>query len=675
MKKWLLIIVPIILLAILGIWFWSLASVPDEEERSVTLKVEENGVNVRQPGLTNWEAATSGMKIGEGWSVRTDKTGLATIEFFGQGESRLDSGTEVTISAAMIDELNPSSANVEVDVGMGRVWSRVLKLFDLDSSYSVRTSAVVATVRGTAFDVRVNADGSSEVIVNESAVDVGPTGDVPVESPAAVAEGFAVTFAADGMMGDMREISDDVKRGRWFRRNAESDDAFVTRERDRRLRELRDLDGPRPDSFISGMAKLSERLHLTFKKGNEREVLAQRFLARRYMRLIDLVEQGKAGMAAQEFAKLENYIRTELRGPEAKAERHRIRAALKRVAFIVEDVDPDSPLFPFKQRIENLAEALTESNEGSTLFVRLLALDARLDEVRRLLARQAYDEAQMALDGARKGIENVSREAGPILPRLDREHQRTIHGKISALRARESATRMRLEAATAPPEEDETATSTEDGLDEEPADGDVTPTETPPDTTPPEPPPPDEPPSTEPEFESISLFIQSSPMKVGETANLIVTAYRGDGSQVNVSAMSTFEVQQAIGNLNGPSFTATQAGNTNITAYYDDNGQTRTASASITAEESAVLESLTLISSAGTNLKPGDGSNITARARYSDGYTKDVTTLTNYEHSGVGVLSITSFTTTRNDMGQATIYGTYTEDGVTVNGEVVLNVG
>lgn len=673
MKKWLLIITPLVLLAMFGVWFWSLASVPDEDARSVTLTVEETGVHVRQPGLTNWEAAKSGMEIGEGWSVRTDKSGLATIEFFGQGESRMGHQTEVAITAAMVDELNPSSANIEVEVGAGRVWSRVLKLFDLDSSYSVRTSAVVATVRGTAFDVTANADGSSEIIVNESAVDVQPAGDTAEEPSAAIAEGFALSFGADGRMGEAREISDDMKRDDWYRRNTESDEAFAAREREQRLKVLRSLDGPRTDSIVSGMAKLSEQMHLALNKGNEREILAQRYLARRYLHLIDLVEQGKAGMAAQEFAKLENYIRTELRGPESEAERQRIRAALKRISFLVEDADPDSPLFAFKQRIENLTEALTESNEGSAVFVRLLALDARLDEVRRLLSHRSYDEAGMTLDGVKNGIENVIREVKPVLPRLTSDERRTIHGKISAVTAREKAMRKRLEAALAPVEE--TATSTEDGI-EDRANGDDPSTEPAPVVTPPDEPPTVEPPVDHRAFESISVSTQPNPLKVGETANLTVIARRADGSEMNVSTLSTFEIQHPIGTLNGPRITATRAGNTMITAHYEDDGYTHSASVSINVESEVVLESLRITSSAGTSLSPGQGTNLIAEAVYSNAYSKVVTAQTSFVlASGIGSVSDATYDPGKDQAGEAMITGTFTENGATVEGAVSLTIG
>jgi hypothetical protein len=677
MKKLLFILVPIVLIAILGVWFWSLASVPDEERRTVILTVQEQGVSVREPGAAEWRRAEDGMEIGQGWSVRTDGSGRATIGFFGQGESRLDGRTEVTVTSAMLDEMNSTGVNVELDLGMGRVWSRVLRILDLDGSYAVRTSSVVATVRGTAFEVRQNADGSSEVTVNESAVEVGRPG-AGEGSPDAVAEGFAVTFASDGSMGEPREIPYDATASPWFRQNGEADIAFVERERELRIQALRRLDGPRPDGMLSGAAALSERLHLALAKDDERARLAERYLARRYMRLIELVGQGKAGMAAQEFARLDNYIRTRLKGPEGEEERARISAALKRVSFLVEDADPDSALFPFKQRMENLTEALTESDEGRAIFARLLSLGARLDEAGRLIARGAHDEARMALDGAATGIENASREAAAIMPRLSAERRRAIHGKIAALRERERALRLRLERALAPPEPEETAASTEDVPEEpgnaethgpsqvNPPDSNAGSPQEPADTSPAEP--------ANPEFESITFFVQPDPVRVGETASLMVVGKRPDGSEQNVSARSTFALGQAIGTLNGPTFTPSQEGSTVITASYEDSGHIHSASATVTARGEVVLESLTLVSSAGTALKSGQSSTFTAQANYSNGYSKDVTALTElYLASGAGALNGKTYTAGR-EQGNAEIIGSFTENGKTAEGSVVLTV-
>ncbi|MBD3251152.1 hypothetical protein GF380_01625, partial [Candidatus Uhrbacteria bacterium] len=666
MKKWFLLSIPVILVGVFGYWFWSLAAVPTEEDPVVTLIIQEPGVMVRGPNLTNWEEATSGMQLGEGWSVRTDATGLATIQFFEQGATRLDHDTELTITSAMLTP-GRSGADVEMKLDVGRVWSRVLKLFDLDSSYAVRTSSVVATVRGTAFDLEAWEDGSTEVRVTESAVEMRPIH--PAEDSEAIAEGSVARFDRAGVMMEQRAMTEEEMRRPWFEQNQQSDEAFVERIRDQQLMALKRLDGPRPDGSLSGLARLSERLHLAVAQGSQRERLAQQYLTRRYFHLITLVEEGKSGLAAQEFARLENYIRTQLKGADGAQEKQRILAALHRVSFLVEDVDSDSALYPFKQRIESLQELLTENRPSAAFYLRLLSIDARLDEVKRYLRRQSYEEARISLDGAANGIENARRELREITDALEADDRNAIEGKVAALREREVGLRERLEIALQPPEVEEIATSTEDGLEtEEPS---ATISETPAASQPPSPPiPPEEPPTppaSQTSVTGIQLFVQPNPLTVGESASLMVMGTLPEGGQQDVSAQSTFELQQSIARLNGPSLTATAAGNTTVTAYYNDGTQTHTASISITIDQAAALESLRIVSSLGTTLSYGQTTSLTAYARYADGYEKDVTSLTSFsKNAGGGTLSGRNYTGTL-EVPTETINGRFTENGVTVD--------
>jgi hypothetical protein len=178
MKKWLLISIAVFI--VLGggfVWFWSLSSVPTEGPSNVTLRVERSPVTVRAPGGTAFEEAMSGTVLAPGTTVKTGEGGEAVIVFFDQAETRLDANSEVTISIAERDPNDSTKSTISLDLGLGRIWSRVLRLFDLDSTFSVKTSSVVATVRGTAFDIRANADETTEVWVSDSAVTVTPTGE------------------------------------------------------------------------------------------------------------------------------------------------------------------------------------------------------------------------------------------------------------------------------------------------------------------------------------------------------------------------------------------------------------------------------------------------------------------------------------------------------------------
>jgi len=681
MKKWVVILVVLVAVSGIGFWFWSLAALPTEAAQEVMLTVENPAVSVRAPGSSLWEEATSGMTIGVGWSVRTDKGGLASIRFFDQGESRIGENSEITVSAASIDTNDPTKLSIKLKLDFGRVWSRVLKLFDLDSSYSVETSSVVATVRGTAFDVQATENGGAEVWVSESAVDVAPSKGIAIDTPDAIPEGFSALFAPDGSAGDPTPITDETKNGRWFRTNHDADMAFVATEKAERKDELKRLGGSRPDSVLAGITGLSEKLHLAFADKEEQDGLAERYFARRFARLIELVEAGKAGLASQEFARLENFIRTELQGEGSDIERRRIRAALARVSILVEDADPDSALFPFKQRIENLTEALSGGEADSVLFVRLLALDARLDEAVRFANRNKFDASLMALDVAKSGLENVNREAEGILSGLTKERRRALRGKIDSLRAREGVIRIRVQASLIPT--DETATSTEDGTTTPTSTAPTTPTtpttQTP--TTPTTPPPTTTvppPPTGSPLYSSIRFFIQPNPLDVGKTSNLVVLGVRKDGAgEDDVSARATFTHQGGLGTLNGPTFTGTKSGNGTIQASYNDAGTTLTSTVSVTVKGTAVLQSLNLTSATGGTVTRYTPTQMFASAHYSDGYNKSVTAQTTFVsmNAAAGTMNGNNFQPQANYTGPPVeIQGTFTESGITVTGSIYLTI-
>ncbi len=147
MKKW--IGIGAFCLAFFGMcvwWFLSLGRLPAVAEPLMTLTVERDSVEVRRAPSNHWVAAASGDEVKNGDEIRTASDGAATIHFFGIGESRLASSSEMSIFAA-------ASTQISLHLSVGRVWTRVLRLLDLDSSFAVRTNSVAATVPRWALSV------------------------------------------------------------------------------------------------------------------------------------------------------------------------------------------------------------------------------------------------------------------------------------------------------------------------------------------------------------------------------------------------------------------------------------------------------------------------------------------------------------------------------------------
>ena len=76
--------------------------------------------------------------------------------------------------------------NVRVNMGVGKLWASVKKLFSSDSKVEVKTVNAVAGVRGTVYRVNVNKDNSALVKVYDGSVYVdGVQRSAPTTSPPA----------------------------------------------------------------------------------------------------------------------------------------------------------------------------------------------------------------------------------------------------------------------------------------------------------------------------------------------------------------------------------------------------------------------------------------------------------------------------------------------------------
>ncbi len=165
MKRWPLILIGLAVLVLASWWFWSLGNLPVEAAQNVTLQVVKGTVSIQHAADTNadWVEGQTGEALTVGDRVRTRASSEAVINLFGKAESRLAENSELQIDAAIAEtDQQPLSLNLHL-IG-GRMWSHVLRLLDLDSTVIVRVNNVVATVRGTAFDVDAQVAGPGSLV-------------------------------------------------------------------------------------------------------------------------------------------------------------------------------------------------------------------------------------------------------------------------------------------------------------------------------------------------------------------------------------------------------------------------------------------------------------------------------------------------------------------------------
>lgn len=542
-------------IAILGgaWWFWSLGTIPGPVARHMRLKIDHPTVELRH-AQGSWRAAVDGEPLAEGDSLRTSADGNATIVFEGLGESRLGKSSEVTLTKAQLGtETQP--LGVDLSLASGRIWSRVKRLIDLEESYSVRTDTVVATVRGTAFDLQTQTTGTT-VWVSDAAVQV-----FGKEKPLVVSEGSMATFASAGGASASVPIDDASRQTPWFTSNIARDTSLVQRMQDERTAELAALRAAEPGTLTDAVTRASERLHLALDHGNAPALFAG-YTLRRLVAIKKLIDEGKSGQAFQTLSLLGEEIRTETAGSADSA--RALQRALPQFLLLIQDQDsgPSSSAHRLKQQVEDLNVSLSGEDPTAQAYARLVAIDDRLDEAESLIRVPSLDDAATALEAARQGLANVGHDIGP-LPDAATDPVRALHGKFEMLSAREAALLLRLQSVQASPTAVSTdqlgvptsttpvVTSTTDV---------ATSTAAAPATT------------TKAVPVSITLTASPSPATVRNPVQLTVMMTHPDGSTSDVTAVSQFLLIDGIGAMNGPVFTPSAVGLAHIQAMTHDAG-------------------------------------------------------------------------------------------------------
>jgi hypothetical protein len=125
-------------------------------------------VEVNRVDTVQWIAINSETLVGVGDSIRTDGAGVATITFFANGTQ-----TDLLPNSEFrIDTFNGTDTQFQLSVSVvvGQTLTRVTKLLDSGSTYTVNSTGLELGIRGTVFSVRVESSGRSATIVQQGLV-------------------------------------------------------------------------------------------------------------------------------------------------------------------------------------------------------------------------------------------------------------------------------------------------------------------------------------------------------------------------------------------------------------------------------------------------------------------------------------------------------------------------
>lgn len=202
---------------------------------AAVITVLSSGVSIFDGSSTT--TATSGDAVIEGMTISTDATGEAELLFPSGSIARLDTNTIVKINAHFFDEESGTS-DVSIFLSLGRIWSRVAKLATPASQWEVKTSNVVAAVRGTAFNVGFTKEGKSRILVDKNAVKIKTLAGAESLHEAEVKEGQFTEFDENSLKKGapkIAEASKDIREDAWILKNKREDtvaeDGIRERER------------------------------------------------------------------------------------------------------------------------------------------------------------------------------------------------------------------------------------------------------------------------------------------------------------------------------------------------------------------------------------------------------------------------------------------------------------
>jgi len=163
------VFVIVLLLLVGGGYFFFVAQASSGISSPAALLVATDPVEVGHND-SGYQPAKTGQSLDAGTSVRTGHTGRATIQFPDGSLTRLAPDTTVTIQAAKLNS-SGSLKSATLAEKIGRTLSVVQKLAG-GASFSVGGHSASAEVRGTQFEVVVNADFSNLFKVFEGKVQV-----------------------------------------------------------------------------------------------------------------------------------------------------------------------------------------------------------------------------------------------------------------------------------------------------------------------------------------------------------------------------------------------------------------------------------------------------------------------------------------------------------------------
>ena len=193
----------------------------------VSLDIDSGSAKAMIVGKSEWQNAPDKIYLYRGERLKTVTDGRVSLTFFDQSIMRLNTDTEV--SFASLKKKN-ETYNIEVEFNKGNLWSKVERITNPNSTFSITTDLLTIDTRGAVF--AISYPGTVYVIEGNAQVGIKYDDDVIKTYTVGVGQQFTVDEdgIADIKKGTDTEVifalSDTFKRTNWYRWNVKKDGAI-----------------------------------------------------------------------------------------------------------------------------------------------------------------------------------------------------------------------------------------------------------------------------------------------------------------------------------------------------------------------------------------------------------------------------------------------------------------
>lgn len=129
------------------------------EKRTASIVSIDGSAEVKAAGQASFSPATVGMVLNEGDTIKTAAKSWVLLNVDGKGQTatvEVKEGSQMLLAELLVDPKAGTSKTL-LDLAMGEVLIKAQKVHGEESKFEVKTPTSIVGVRGTTFNVKVEA--------------------------------------------------------------------------------------------------------------------------------------------------------------------------------------------------------------------------------------------------------------------------------------------------------------------------------------------------------------------------------------------------------------------------------------------------------------------------------------------------------------------------------------